>query len=168
MRMLSSTPPGRPGPRALTRGRRVQGRPRQRPEHPPPNPGIFDLILTDDLKALFGRDLHTMPRLEFAAPKAPGQTTFHRGPDSSHRSLSAQTERSSKERGTDGALNRLELLTADFTPFADVDLGVDGGAGGRYDAILRALHQRASPTTRCSPVLIDRECAGAADKIRST
>jgi spermidine synthase len=106
---------------------------------------IFDLILNDDLKTLFGPGpLHTddWPRLEFAAPKNLGKSDPSIAARiQSHRSLSPQTRAIVEaNRGLDAALDRLELLTADFSPpFGDVDLG--GGTPAqlaRYDAILRS------------------------------
>ena len=130
---------------------------------------IFDLILTDDLKALFGAGpLHTddWPRLEFAAPKNLGQSDpFIEDRIRSHRSLSAQTRAIVEANGgTDGALNRLELLTADFSPpFKDVDLGSATAAQvERYDAILRSYcsSEHVADYSMFPGADRQRECAG--------
>jgi spermidine synthase len=137
---------------------------------------IFDLILTDDLKTLFGPGpLHTdnWPRLEFAAPKNLGkndssiQTRIQ-----SHRSLSAQTRAIVEANGgLDSALNRLELLTADFSPpFKDVDLGRGTAAQvERYDAILRSycINEHVADYSILPDADQQRECAGLQrDKIK--
>jgi spermidine synthase len=105
---------------------------------------IFDLVLTDDLKGLFGPGpLHTddWPRLEFAAPKSLGRSDpAIEGAIASHRSLSAQTKAIvESHRDVDSSLDTLELLTADFSPpFGDVDLRAATPAQAqRFAAIVR-------------------------------
>jgi spermidine synthase len=109
---------------------------------------IFDLILTDDLKGLFGPGpLHTddWPRLEFAAPKSLGKSDpAIEISITGHRSLSPQTRAIvQSNRGVDSSLNTLELLTADFSPpFGDVDLRAATPAQAqRYAAIVRSYCQ---------------------------
>jgi spermidine synthase len=93
------------------------------------NPGVmFSLIVTEDLKRLFGDGpLHTdnRPRLEFAAPKNLGKSD----PDIEKRlqeasRLSEQTKKMVASNGNiDASLDILELMTADSSPpFEDIDL----------------------------------------------
>ena len=137
---------------------------------------IFDLILTDDLKALFGPGpLHTdnWPRLEFAAPKNLGKSDPSiEDRIQSHRSLSAQTRAIVEANGgMDASVEQAGALDGRFLPALQRrgSRECDGGAGGevrRHTAEL--LHQRARRRLfDASPVLIDKESVRGCSETRS-
>ena len=104
---------------------------------------IFNLIVTEDLKGFFGPGpLHTdnRPHLEFAAPRNLGRSNG--STDDRVRNngwLSGETkEIVESNKNMDPALDRLELMTAGFSPpFSDIDLGNATGVQiERYHGIL--------------------------------
>ncbi|MBN1627993.1 MAG: fused MFS/spermidine synthase [Deltaproteobacteria bacterium] len=105
---------------------------------------IFNLIISEDLKGLFGLGpLHTdnWPRLEFAAPKNLDKNDFSfEEKIKSNSWLSKETKDIIEyNKGIDSSLDRLELMTADISPpFNDVDLNKATPAQiKRYQDILK-------------------------------
>jgi len=105
---------------------------------------IFNLIVSEDLKGLFGSGpLHTdnWPRLEFAAPKNLDRTDTSIEENIKNNSrLSEETkEIVESNKNIDSSLDRLELMTAHTSPtFKEVDLANATSAQvERYQGILK-------------------------------
>jgi spermidine synthase len=139
------------------------------------DPGvIFNLIVSEDLKGLFGiGPFHTdnMPRLEFAAPKNMGGSL---GDIEARIKNNSQLTKETKEiveanKNIDSSLDTLELMTADFSPpFNDVDLTRAAPAQNkRYRDIVRDYCSEESVTdygifsgidvkTQCAQLQLDK------------